>query len=172
METLRHNDTVTLRHNDTVSLRDSGDALSKDKAEAGKGIKTFLKAKERCVSHLVTTRSSGEWGLPGRRMFCQATGFGGTVQEGLRVEAKLKAREEAKNDALEKAAAARELTVSFNADVSDGLPWRFTPVQRSVKVKPGQATLIFYTAENRSDHAITGKVLTSTKENKQKLGMN
>jgi cytochrome c oxidase assembly protein subunit 11 len=90
------------------------------------------------------------------RMFCQATGFGGTVQEGLKVEAKLKAREDAKNDALEKAAGARELTVSFNADVSDGLPWRFTPIQRSVKVRPGQATLVFYNAENRSDHAITG----------------
>eukprot|EP00884_Botryococcus_braunii_P018256 jgi/Botrbrau1/5113/Bobra.0128s0023.3 len=94
--------------------------------------------------------------VPLYRMFCQATGFGGTVQEGLRVEAKLKSREEAKNESLEKAAAARELTVSFNADVSDGLPWRFTPVQRSVRVKPGQATLVFYNAENRSNHAITG----------------
>jgi cytochrome c oxidase assembly protein subunit 11 len=89
-------------------------------------------------------------------MFCQATGFGGTVQEGRRVEAKLKAREEAQNSELEKAAASRELTVSFNADVTDGLPWKFVPTQRAVKVKPGQSTLVFYTAENLSNKAITG----------------
>lgn len=67
-------------------------------------------------------------------MFCQATGFGGTVQEGRSVEDKLRAREENRDEALESAAAAREVTVSFNADVADGMPWRFIPAQRSVKV--------------------------------------
>ncbi len=68
------------------------------------------------------------------RMFCQATGFGGTVQEGRTVEDKLRAREENPDEAVERAAAAREVTVSFNADVADGMPWRFVPAQRSVKV--------------------------------------
>ena len=39
---------------------------------------------------------------------------------------------------------------------ADGLPWRFVPTQRSVKLHPGQSTLAFYTAHNRSDKAITG----------------
>ena len=36
------------------------------------------------------------------RMFCQATGFGGTVQEGRTVEDKLRARDENPDEAVEK----------------------------------------------------------------------
>lgn len=43
-----------------------------------------------------------------RRMFCQATGFGGTVQQGRTVEAKLRERDARRDEALEAAAAARE----------------------------------------------------------------
>ena len=56
------------------------------------------------------------------------------MQEGQTVEDKLRAREENPDEAVESAAAAREVTVSFNADVADGMPWRFIPAQRSVKV--------------------------------------
>ena len=94
--------------------------------------------------------------VPLYRMFCQATGFGGTMKEGRSVEEKLKARIEYRDDAIEKAAAERILTISFNADVADGLEWKFAPSQRTVKVHPGQSTLAFYTAENVSDRSITG----------------
>lgn len=50
------------------------------------------------------------------------------------VEDKIRARAEHPDEAVEAAAAARELTVSFNADVMDGLPWKFMPTQRSVRV--------------------------------------
>jgi cytochrome c oxidase assembly protein subunit 11 len=50
----------------------------------------------------------------------------------------------------------RELVVQFNADVADGMPWKFTPSQREVRVRPGQSTLAFYTAENKSETPITG----------------
>ena len=86
--------------------------------------------------------------------------------------------------------------MQFNADIADGLPWKFTPTQRAVifyfsqfrkyfhlfgflligksifflipkcyslygiyfqvKVKPGQSTLAFFTAENLSSKPITG----------------
>ena len=72
------------------------------------------------------------------------------------VEEKLKQRELVHNAELEAAAAARELTVFFNADVSDSLPWKFTPTQRSVNIRPGESTLAFYTAQNNSDKSITG----------------
>lgn len=94
--------------------------------------------------------------VPLYRMFCQATGYGGTVQQGSTVEEKLKQRELVHNAELEAAAAARDLTVFFNADVSDSLPWKFTPTQRSVNIKPGESTLAFYTAQNNSDKSITG----------------
>ena len=93
-------------------------------------------------------------------MFCQATGYGGTVQQGSTVEAKLRARGAARNEELEAAAAAREVTVSFNANVIDGLPWRFVPTQRSVTINPGQSTLAFYTAHNLGDRDITGALPT------------
>ena len=94
-------------------------------------------------------------------MFCQATGYGGTVAEGSRVEDKLRMRQESPDEALEAAAATRNLTVFFNADVSDGMNWQFVPTQRSVKLKPGQSTLAFYTAHNLSDKAITGTPYTA-----------
>jgi len=50
------------------------------------------------------------------------------------VEAKLRAREETPDAEVEAAAAAREITVSFNADVNDNMPWKFQPTQRSIKV--------------------------------------
>jgi len=92
-------------------------------------------------------------------MFCQATGYGGTVQQGETVEEKLRKRAREEDATLETAAAARNLTVSFNADVSDGMNWKFTPTQRSVKINPGQSTLAFYTAHNLSDKSITGALL-------------
>jgi cytochrome c oxidase assembly protein subunit 11 len=54
------------------------------------------------------------------------------------------------------ACAARTITVTFNADVADGLPWRFTPAQRSVTLRPGESALAFYTAVNTSEVPITG----------------
>ncbi|KAG0575750.1 hypothetical protein KC19_5G028100 [Ceratodon purpureus] len=89
--------------------------------------------------------------VPLYRKFCQATGFGGTVQRRETVEEKI-----ARHETDESAAESRELVVQFNADVADGMPWKFTPCQREIRVKPGQSTLAFYTAENTSSTAITG----------------
>lgn len=78
------------------------------------------------------------------------------MQQGSTVEEKLQKRLQENDTSLEAAAAARDLTVSFNADVSDGMNWKFVPTQRSVKINPGQSTLAFYTAHNLSDKAVTG----------------
>lgn len=94
--------------------------------------------------------------VPLYRLFCQATGFGGTVKEGAGVEQKLKERTENPNLKIEEAAKARDIKISFNADVSDSLPWKFFPAQRSVHIHPGQSTLAFYTAHNTSNKSITG----------------
>jgi cytochrome c oxidase assembly protein Cox11 len=75
------------------------------------------------------------------RLFCQATGANGTTQ---RVAAAMTAP------------MGREVTVLFDTNVAPGLPWRFTPVQRSIKLHLGQDALVFFEAENLSNHAITG----------------
>lgn len=51
---------------------------------------------------------------------------------------------------------AKRIRVTFNASVSDVLPWKFTPQQREVRVLPGETALAFYTATNTSDRDIIG----------------
>lgn len=88
--------------------------------------------------------------VPLYRRFCQATGYGGTVQRRESVEEKIA------RHARDGTVPTREIVVYFNADVSDGMPWKFIPTQREVRVKPGESALAFYTAENRSSTPITG----------------
>ncbi|MBL4612790.1 MAG: cytochrome c oxidase assembly protein, partial [Emcibacter sp.] len=75
------------------------------------------------------------------RIFCQVTGYGGTPQ---------------KAEASDGTILAREMTIRFNSDVNNQLPWHFKPVQRAVTVKIGEEALIFYKAVNNSDQTITG----------------
>jgi cytochrome c oxidase assembly protein subunit 11 len=81
--------------------------------------------------------------VPLFRMFCEATGFGGTP---LRAE-------EAPG------AVAGQVGVRFDAHVHPGLPWRFEPKQTTVRVKPGAGTQIFYHAQNLSARTITGQAV-------------
>jgi len=50
----------------------------------------------------------------------------------------------------------REITIRFNADVAQGMPWEFKPELRSVPVKVGQDGLISFVAKNLSDTPVTG----------------
>jgi len=75
------------------------------------------------------------------RLFCGATGLGGTTQ---RV-----------NDDTA-AIAKRMVTVQFDSNVEPGLPWRFAPEQRAVKVHLGEQKLVYFSAENVSDQPIVG----------------
>jgi cytochrome c oxidase assembly protein Cox11 len=75
------------------------------------------------------------------RLFCAATGYGGTTQ-----------RAESNSGT----ASDRLITVRFDTNVAPGLPWRFAPVEREVTVRLGEQRLVFFTAENLSDQAIVG----------------
>ena len=81
--------------------------------------------------------------VPLYQMFCQVTGIGGTTGTSEFVPDQSMISD-------------REITVLFNADVNNGLPWYFKPVQRKVKVRIGEEALIFYKAVNESDHDVTG----------------
>ncbi len=76
-------------------------------------------------------------------LFCRVTGFGGTTQVG-GVPDKI----------LE-----REIRVTFNADTSPRLPWRFKPEQRDITVKIGQEALIAYHASNKADTPTAGTAI-------------
>jgi cytochrome c oxidase assembly protein subunit 11 len=74
-------------------------------------------------------------------LFCRVTGYGGTTQ---------------RSESASATVSDVEVTVSFNADIAPDMPWVFRPAQRSVKVRLGEETLIFYTAENRSNQPVAG----------------
>ncbi|XP_062214771.1 cytochrome c oxidase assembly protein COX11, mitochondrial-like [Phragmites australis] len=93
--------------------------------------------------------------VPLYHRFCQATGYGGTVQHRKCGREDLTACSRW-NYNIKSFFVYREIIVQFNADVADGMPWKFIPTQREVRVKPGESALAFYTAENRSSAPITG----------------
>lgn len=101
--------------------------------------------------------------VPLYRMFCQATGFGGTTRRAT-LEEKLASEEWSERE--RERASAREITITFNADVAEGMPWRFTPTQKSIKVRPGESALAFYTARNLSRSPVTGVATYNVQPNK------
>lgn len=74
-------------------------------------------------------------------VFCRATGYGGTPNRA---------------KAAPGATGSRIMTVRFDTNVDPKLPWTFVPEQRSVKVRMGEDTLVFFRAVNNSNVAITG----------------
>jgi cytochrome c oxidase assembly protein Cox11 len=75
------------------------------------------------------------------RLFCEATGFGGTT------------RRVAGDDGR---VTDRVVTVRFSTDIASDLPWRFEPVQSEVKVRLGEQALVFFRAQNLSDKRLVG----------------
>ncbi|HVM37819.1 MAG TPA: cytochrome c oxidase assembly protein [Sphingomicrobium sp.] len=78
--------------------------------------------------------------VPLYRLFCQVTGFGGTPM-----------RADAAPGAI-----AGELGVRFDANINPALPWRFEPVQRTVRVQPGARMQVAYRATNLTARTTTG----------------
>ena len=79
--------------------------------------------------------------VPLYRLFCQATGFGGTTQ---RVAAA--PHEEA----------TAVVTIRFDAETAPDLGWEFRPLQSAVTVHPGEERQIFYRAVNKTAEPLTG----------------
>jgi cytochrome c oxidase assembly protein subunit 11 len=79
--------------------------------------------------------------VPLYQAFCKATGFAGTplvAQEG------------------ERPVIGRTVEVRFDSNTDANLPWRFQPVERSVKVHLGEEKLVFFRATNLSQRPIVG----------------
>ncbi|GME97680.1 unnamed protein product [Ambrosiozyma monospora] len=85
--------------------------------------------------------------VPVYRLVCQKTGWGGTPQTDLAKITK---------DKLVPVDTDKRIRISFTAETSRLLPWKFVPEQREVYVVPGESALAFYRAKNNSDKDITG----------------
>ena len=79
--------------------------------------------------------------VPLYRLFCQATGLGGTTQRAA-------AAPNAVADAI--------ITVRFDAATAPDLGWEFRPLTTELRVHPGEQHEVFYRAVNRGAGPVTG----------------
>ncbi len=82
--------------------------------------------------------------IPLYRLFCSATGYGGTPNIGL---------------ATAPGSSGETIRVQFNADINPDLPWTFAPDQVEVSLKLGDEQVAFYHAANKSSRPVTGMAL-------------
>ena len=81
--------------------------------------------------------------VPLYRVFCQVTGFGGTTQTA----------------DLAPGAVAGSIGVRFDANIDPALPWRFEPVDETVRIHPGARTTVYYEATNYTARPTTGQAV-------------
>ena len=81
--------------------------------------------------------------VPLYRIFCQVTGFGGVP---LRAE-------------QAPGAVAGQVGVRFDANINAALPWKFEPVQETIRIHPGERTQILYRAINLVARPTTGRAI-------------
>lgn len=79
--------------------------------------------------------------VPLYTLFCRVTGFGGTTQRAVKPASTI----------LD-----RTMTVRFDANIGDGLPWDFAPVSEPQTLKIGENGLAFYRVTNRSNRTVVG----------------
>jgi cytochrome c oxidase assembly protein subunit 11 len=82
--------------------------------------------------------------VPLYRVFCAATGFGGTTQ-----------RAETGADRI----AAGLVTVRFDAQISPDLAWEFRPMTGEVALHPGEQKQVFFRAVNRTKEIVTSRAV-------------
>jgi cytochrome c oxidase assembly protein subunit 11 len=80
--------------------------------------------------------------VPLYRIFCSATGYGGTTQTADRAPA---------------SRGLRQISVRFDANVAPGLNWSFGPETAEILVRPGETITVFFRAKNLSDQPTTAQ---------------
>ena len=78
--------------------------------------------------------------VPLYRMFCEATGLGGTTQLGVRAPGRV----------------GQKITAAFDSNVSPKLPWKFQPERRADTIDIGGRDMAFFTATNTGRTPISG----------------
>ncbi|XP_033840484.1 cytochrome c oxidase assembly protein COX11, mitochondrial [Periophthalmus magnuspinnatus] len=109
------------------------------------------KTRNRTVLTYIAAAGVGMIGLsyaavPLYRLYCQATGLGGTAVAGH------------DSSVVEHMSPVKErvLKVTFNADTHASIQWNFRPQQSEIYVVPGETALAFYKAKNPTDKPIIG----------------
>ena len=79
--------------------------------------------------------------VPLYRLFCEATGYGGTTQRAL---------------SAPKEVADAVITVRFDAETAPDLGWEFRPLTRELRLHPGEQREVFFRAINLGADTVTG----------------
>jgi len=79
--------------------------------------------------------------VPLYNIFCRVTGYAGTTQVA---------------DAAPTQILDRTMIIRFDANVAHQMPWDFKPVETTMDVRVGEASIAFYRATNHSDRTVTG----------------
>jgi len=82
--------------------------------------------------------------VPLYRVFCSATGYGGTTQRAT---------------ALPGQTAAAVVRVRFDAQTAPGLGWEFRPLEPEVAVHPGERQQVFFEAFNKTAAPVIGRAV-------------
>lgn len=89
--------------------------------------------------------------VPLYRLFCQVTGYGGTTQRASGTEAAALADTGVGQT--------RMLSIRFDSNVGNGIPWDFYPERRTLSVGVGGKSMAIFIARNRSDKPVTGRAV-------------
>lgn len=82
--------------------------------------------------------------VPLYRVFCAATGFGGTTQRVTAGAGRV---------------AGGLITVRFDTDISPDLDWEFRPMTREVTLHPGEQKQVFFRARNLTEKPVTSRAV-------------
>jgi cytochrome c oxidase assembly protein subunit 11 len=82
--------------------------------------------------------------VPLYRVFCAATGYGGTTERASTAPTDI---------------AKAVVTVRFNAEISPDLNWEFRPLVEEIQVHPGEQQQVFFRAVNQSNEGITAQAV-------------
>lgn len=108
--------------------------------------KQMLSRRHARVGIVLSLVAAGMLGLafaavPLYRLMCQVTGYAGTVQRAT---------------AASTSVSDRVVTIRFDANIANGLAWRFEPEKTSIDVKLGENMLAFFRATNTSSAPLSG----------------
>ncbi|KAB7647500.1 cytochrome c oxidase assembly protein [Polymorphobacter fuscus] len=89
--------------------------------------------------------------VPLYRLFCQATGFGGTT-------GRAEATAVPGADQL-RALGGRTIKIRFDSNTAPGMAWRFAPRDRDTEIKIGEKRLAYFSATNLAAGPTTGRAI-------------
>lgn len=102
-----------------------------------------LRVAFACAAFVATMVGAAYAAVPLYDLFCRVTGFDGTPSIALAPSPEMTPLD-------------RTVTIRFDANIAPGLPWRFTPDQRTMDVKIGQVAAATYTIDNPTDEDTVG----------------